>query len=100
MAQTPEGRIKDKVKKVLLNTPKCYYHMPVQNGMGRPTLDFIGCCAGRFFGIETKAPGKKPTPRQLCTINLMEDAGAKVFVIDSEDLWELTGWLTMAACTE
>ena len=27
-------------------------------------MDFLGCYRGRFFAIETKAPGKKPTLRQ------------------------------------
>jgi hypothetical protein len=95
MAQTPEGRIKKKVSALLQSVQGCYYHMPVQNGMGRPTLDYIGCCGGRFFAIETKAPGKKPTTRQLTTIADMAAAGATVFVIDSEDLQELHAWLLM-----
>ena len=83
MAQTPEGRVKDKVKKVL-KKHRAYYHMPVQNGMGKPTLDFVGCKAGQFFGIETKAPGKKMTERQLLTQREMEAAGGVVFCIDGE----------------
>jgi hypothetical protein len=94
MTTTPEGKIKARVKALLNYQPECYYHMPVQNGMGRPTLDFIGCLCGRFFAIETKAPGKKPTPRQLLTIEDMVTAGAKVFVIDGDEgLEELQLWL-------
>jgi penicillin-binding protein-related factor A (putative recombinase) len=89
--QTPEGKVKDEVKKLLVKHG-AYYHMPVQNGMGTPTLDFIGCMKGYFFGIETKAPGKKPTPRQLLTIKNMESAGGTCFVIDG-DLSELQQWL-------
>lgn len=89
---TPEGRTKAKVKRVL-GKPGIYFHMPVQNGMGAPTLDFVGCAAGQFFAIETKAPGKKPTPRQEITISQMQAAGGKVFVIDG-DTTELEAWLT------
>ena len=82
---TPEGKMKAAVKKALLpyrQFGELYSHWPVLNGMGEPTLDCVGCYRGHFFAIETKAPGKKPTPRQLQTIAKMEDAGAAVFVID------------------
>jgi hypothetical protein len=59
--------------------------MPVQAGDGAPGLDFYTCAFGRFFAIETKASGKKPTARQTLTINELRRAGAKVFVIDSMD---------------
>ena len=89
---TPEGRVKAKVKRVL-GKPGIYHHMPVQNGMGKPSLDFIGCAYGNFFAIETKAPGKKPTERQEITIAEIRAAGGKVFVIDG-DTTELESWLT------
>jgi hypothetical protein len=90
MAQTPEGKVKDALKKVL-NEWKCYYHMPVQNGMGKPTLDFVCCFRGNFFSVETKAPGKKMSARQLNTQREMEAAGAEVFMIDG-DMTELEEW--------
>lgn len=90
---TPEGKTKAAVK-VVLKTYGAYCHMPVMNGMGAPTLDFIGCHAGLFFAIETKAPGKLPTPRQSLTIANMAKTGAKVFVIDgAKGLEELGQWL-------
>lgn len=91
MANTPEGKVKDKVKE-LLKEHGAYWHMPVQNGMGAPTLDIIGCHHGFFFAVETKAPGKKPTPRQNLTIKKMRDAGATVFVIDGDNT-HLDRWL-------
>ena len=90
MAQTPEGKVKDVVKEEL-NHIGAYWHMPVQNGMGRPSLDFNGCYKGMFFAIETKAPGKEPTPRQLITIREIEQAGGLVFVIDSVDAARVLG---------
>lgn len=105
MGTTPEGKIKDAVKKVLAEygedvpipplgrmpmaqavlqfMPNLYSHWPVQNGMGTPTLDCIVCYYGCFLAIETKAPGKKPTPRQELTIRQMKAGGAIVLVIDS-----------------
>lgn len=77
---TPEGKVKGKVKR-LLQQYGCYQFWPVQTGYGAPTLDCLGCYNGWFFGIETKAPGKHPTPRQWLTIEDMEEAHGKVFVI-------------------
>ena len=93
---TPEGKVKEQVKK-LLKEAGVYYHMPVQNGMGAPTLDIVGCHQGNFFAVETKAPGKKPTPRQEQTIADMRRARAAVFVVDGSDrsLAELRAWLAV-----
>ncbi len=98
MASTPEAKVKAKVKNIFRNLQhegyEIYYHMPVQNGMGAPTLDFVGCFRGQFFAIETKAPGKKPTDRQLDTIAQMERAGAKVIVYDGTDNAGFGDWLS------
>ena len=88
---TPEGKVKEKVK-ALLKQYGCYWHMPVQNGMGAPSLDLICCIKGKYFAIETKAPGKKPTPRQEHTMLEIQRAGGKCFVIDGS-LETLEIWL-------
>jgi len=81
---TPEGKVKAEVKKIL-TTYGAYWFCPVQNGMGAPGLDFHCCYRGVAFFIETKAPGKRPTPRQQHTIKQMKAAGGKCFVIDGQD---------------
>ena len=81
---TPEGKVKEQVKK-LLKRYNVYYHMPVMNGMGSPTLDFICCHNGRYLAIETKAPGQKPTPRQQLTMKQITEAGGYVFVVDGSE---------------
>jgi hypothetical protein len=74
--------------------PRVYYEMPVPSGFGKTTLDYIGCANGRFFAIETKAPGGKPTERQKVTMAQMRRVGAKVFVInDAADTAALEEWL-------
>jgi hypothetical protein len=83
MSRTAEGVIKDQVK-ALLKKHKVYYHMAVLNGMGAPSLDFICCHDGRYIAIETKAPGKKPTPRQEITMNEIAFAGGFVFVVSCQ----------------
>lgn len=88
MAMTPEGRTKQKIK-ALLKQHGAYWHMPVQNGMGAPSLDFIGCHLGDFYAVEAKAGNKQPTPRQESTIAAMRAAGAKVFVVNEVSGMEL-----------
>lgn len=104
MATTPEGKVKESVKRVL-RILQAYWHMPVQNGMGSPSLDFhvcvpvtvtpamVGKTIGLYVAIETKAPGKKPTPRQQLTIGEVEAAHGKVFVTDTDVSGEMTQWL-------
>ena len=94
---TPEGKVKSRVK-TLLKQHSAWWHMPVQNGMGVPSLDFIGCHRGRFFGIETKAGAKAPTPRQQITMQDMAAAGGAVFLINEvEGMDALDNWLKGAA---
>lgn len=71
--------------------------MPVQNGMGEPALDFHTCHRGFYAAIETKAPGKKPTPRQMQTIRMVRSSGGSIFVIDNTngaDMAALIMWLS------
>lgn len=92
---TPEAKVKAAVKAELARQ-SAYKHMPVQNGMGEPALDFHVCHRGMYAAIETKAPGKKPTPRQMQTIRKVVASGGSVFVVDSTDgpdLADLIMWL-------
>lgn len=90
---TPEGKVKEAVKK-LLTEYNAYWFCPVQNGMGKQGLDFMHIQIHGFpvFAIETKAPGKKPTVRQLRTMREIFERGGTVFVVDG-DLQELEEWL-------
>ena len=91
---TPEGKVKAKVKK-LLTTHGAYFHMPVQNGMGKPSLDFVGCHRGCFYAVETKAGNKRMTPRQETTADEMRLAQGVVFLINEvEGIDLLEEWLT------
>ena len=89
---TPEGKVKQKVSRLLKTVPGLWYTMPVPSGFGESTLDYLGCYLGRFFAVETKAPGKKPTSRQMSTIDAIERGGGKVFVVDG-DTTDLENWL-------
>jgi len=87
MPITPEGRVKKKVTAVLKKYG-CYYHMPVQHGRGSPALDYHVCAFGMYLGIETKAPGKLPTPRQSLTMSEIGHAGGFTMVIDGDEAVE------------
>jgi hypothetical protein len=93
---TPESRVKAEIRERLAQLKKIrpiYWHAPVQNGMGAPTLDFIGCCSGRYFAIEAKAPGMPVTERQRKTMGEIEVAGGISFVVrNSLDLDMFERW--------
>jgi hypothetical protein len=82
---TPEGRIKQAVKKRLKELG-AFQHWPVQNGMGAPCLDCHGCYNSKYFAIETKRPGGVPTPRQQHTIEAIRAAGGIVLIIDDLEM--------------
>lgn len=81
---TPEGKVKAAVKK-FLKGKGAWYYCPMSNGMGRVGApDFIVCWEGRFYAIETKAPGKRnnTTPNQDKEIVGIRLAGGLAVVID------------------
>lgn len=89
MATTPEGLVKNKVKKYLTSLgDHCWFYMPVQNGMGVVGIpDIIACIYGRFIAIETKAPGKVTavTPNQQRQLAGIAKAKGRAWVVDSEE---------------
>ena len=82
-----EERVKNHVKK-LLKKYAAHYFMPVQSGYGGQSLDFLCCHKGRFFAVETKAPGKHLTPRQDLIRDEIQTAGGTVFVIGEEAIYK------------
>jgi hypothetical protein len=94
---TPESRVKAKLRRLFKGyRPDLYDYWPVPSIYGATTLDVLGCYRGRFFSVETKAQGRKPTLRQTKTINSMEQAMGRVFVVtgmNSPVFDELKAWL-------
>jgi hypothetical protein len=82
--QTPESYQKKKVRNYL-SAIGAYRFSPVQMGIGSSTLDDLCCIAGRFVGIEYKAEGKAPTPRQLLTMTQIREAGGLAIWGDDAD---------------
>ena len=79
---TPEGKVKKEIK-TWLKAQGAYFFMPVQTGYGASSLDFLCCIDGDFIGIETKAPGKKPTPRQAIVMQDILAAGGDAYCVTS-----------------
>lgn len=52
---------------------------------GGAVLDIVGSKDGRFFWLEVKQPGRKPTDRQFSTMKTWIDSGAIATWTDSVD---------------
>ena len=82
MATTPESKVKATVV-AQLKAAGAYYFYPVTSGYGSSGVpDIVGCLDGRFFGIECKAKGNKPTALQKLNLRAIRDAGGTALVID------------------
>lgn len=79
---TPEGKVKDKVRRLLKKYDGLYAYWPVPYGYGASTVDCLVCYRGVFLAIETKAPGKVATKRQAVVMGDIANAGGHVFLID------------------
>ena len=86
---TPEAKVKARVRRIL-NDFGVYYTMPVTGGYGNSGVpDFIACFKGRFYGIECKAGGNKPTALQLKNLDDIRKAGGIALVIDETNVENL-----------
>lgn len=89
MAKTPEGLVKDAVKKTL-DEFGVWYCMPMGTGFGRSGIpDFICCANGRLLAIETKAGQNTATALQKRELRRIEAAGGVAIVVNEENLSEL-----------
>jgi hypothetical protein len=94
MASSPEGRVKQSIKK-LLDRLGVWYFMPVAGPFAVHGIpDFICCWGGDFIAIEAKAPGKLSnlTVHQQRKIEQINGAGG--FAVAVDDAQELERLLT------
>ena len=83
---TPEGKVKEKVKKYL-KEKGIYYIMPATGGYGSSGApDILVCHKGKFYGIECKANGGKPTALQLDNLERIEDNGGITIVVNEHNV--------------
>ena len=86
---TPEAKIKKGIC-TYLRSLGAYVFCPVQRGLGSSALDILVCHQGRFYGIEVKVPGKKPTPRQAIVMEQINVAGGRaVLACSADEVYEL-----------
>ena len=77
--KTPEGKVKEEIDEYL-NSIGAFFRKPVVTGYGPRLVDYIGCYKGRFFAIEAKKPGGKPTAQQAIFLREVYKAGGIAIV--------------------
>lgn len=93
MAQTPEGKVKDAIKKQLL-AYGAYFTMPVKAGYGsNGELDFNIGLNGRRLDVEAKAGANQPSELQWIHIERITASGCSSLVIREDNLHLLEQWL-------
>jgi len=98
MAQTPEAKVKAKIK-AILKAHGAYYAMPIGTGLGNSGVpDFLVCHDGCFLGIEAKAGKGKTTALQEKNLRQIREAGGVAMVINETNLATLAEWLTTNKC--
>ncbi len=86
MAQTPEGKVKTAVKKIL-DAHGVYHFSPAANGYGRVGVPDIICCVnGYFLALECKAGKGKPTALQDRELAAITKAGGVAIVINEDSV--------------
>jgi len=85
MASTPEGKVKERVKK-FLKANDIYFTMPFTAGYGASGVpDILVCYQGKFIAIECKAGGNKPTALQAEHMNRITQGGGIAVVVDENN---------------
>ena len=86
MAQTPEAKVKEKIKKIL-KEHDVYFAMPMGTGYGNSGVpDFLCCINGQFMAIEAKACKGIPTALQEKNMRDIEKAGGRTLVVNEQAL--------------
>ena len=82
----PESHIVAKILKALNGLPMCRAEKLHGGPMsGAQKLDIMCCREGRFYYLEVKRPGGKPTDRQKNTMGKWRLTGAVVECVTSAD---------------
>lgn len=64
-----------------------YQFWPVPTGFGATTVDVLFCYRGKFYGVETKRPGKRAaTIRQALVMSDIAESGGQTCVEDDPKL--------------
>ena len=86
MAQTPESKVKQAIKKVLAKHG-VYYVMPIGSGYGNAGVpDFICNVNGKFLAIEAKAGRGQCTALQEKNLKQINEGGGVGIVIREDSI--------------
>jgi pantoate kinase len=86
MAQTPEAKVKAKIK-TILKAHGVYYAMPIGTGLGNSGVpDFLCCIGGKFVGIEAKAGKGKTTALQEKNLRQINEGGGIGIVVNETNI--------------
>ena len=89
MAQTPEKKVKEKIKQIL-KARGAVYCMPMGTGYGSAGVsDFIVCDGGHFIAIEAKAGKGTTTALQDKWLNEVSEAGGISLIINEGNIDEV-----------
>jgi len=89
MADTPEAKVKKRIKKLLAEY-NVYYAMPIGTMFGNSGVpDFLCCVRGRFLAIEAKAGKGRTTALQEKQLKDIREAGGLALVVNEDNLDEL-----------
>lgn len=95
MAQTPESKVKAKIK-AILKEQGVYYAMPIGTGYGNAGVpDFLCCVNGRFLALEAKAGKGKTTALQDKNLRDIANAHGITLVIREDNIDALTGYIKL-----
>lgn len=99
MALTPEGKVKQQVKKILdsfAETHRLYYFFPPANGYGRQGIpDVIVCVEGKFLAIECKAGKGTTTALQEKEMAKIRAANGVTLVVREDNLNKLGAYILL-----
>jgi len=86
MAQTPEAKVKAKIK-AILKAHNIYYAMPIGTGYGNSGVpDFLCCVNGKFVAVEAKAGKGQTTALQDKNLQAINASGGYTCVINENNL--------------
>jgi hypothetical protein len=89
MAQTPEAKVKAKIKDIL-KKHNVYYAMPIGTGFGNAGVpDFLCCVNGKFLAIEAKAGKGTTTALQEKNLRNIREEGGVALVINETNLADI-----------
>lgn len=100
MANTPEAKVKAKIK-AILKEHNVYYAMPIGSGYGNSGVpDFLCCVNGKFLAIEAKAGKGTTTALQEKNLREIRNSGGLALVINEASLADgrLESWLGKMRC--